>query len=62
MYYNKLEVINLANKDLKTRTPIGNSVNTTIWNNVKKYSDETGIPLSKILDKALKSFLESTKK
>jgi len=55
-------VIFLANKDLKTRTPIGNSVKTEIWIEVKEYSEETGISISKILDKALKAYLESVKK
>ena len=62
MYYNPIEVIFLANKDLKTRTPIGNSVKTEIWIEVKEYSEETGISISKILDKALKAYLESVKK
>ncbi|NFI08684.1 ribbon-helix-helix domain-containing protein [Clostridium botulinum] len=52
----------MANKDLKTRTPISNAVDTEIWNKFKKYSAETGIPLSKLLDKAIELFLKSAKK
>ena len=52
----------MANKDLKTRTPISNAVNTELLNQLKDYSKETGIPISKLLDKAISLFLESTKK
>lgn len=52
----------MANKDLKTRTPISNSVKNELWNEFKAYSEETGIPISKLLDKAIGKFLESTKK
>lgn len=52
----------MANKDLKTRTPISNAVNTEILNKLKSYSKETGIPISKLLDRSIELFLESTKK
>lgn len=52
----------MANKDLKTRTPISNAIDTEIWNELKAYSKETGIPISKLLDKAIELFLKSTKK
>jgi len=52
----------VANKDLKTRTPIANSVNTAIWTELKDYSKETDIPLSKLLDRAIKLLLESANK
>lgn len=52
----------MANKDLKTRTPIFNAVNTELLNQLKDYSKESGIPISKLLDKALSLLLESTKK
>ena len=51
----------MANKDLKTRTPISNAINTELLNQLKDYSKETGIPISKLLDKAISLFLESTK-
>lgn len=49
-------------RDLTTRTPISNAVNTEILNKLKDYSKKTGIPMSKILDKAILLFLESTEK
>ena len=52
---------NKKDRGLKTRTPLSNSVNTDILNAVKDYSKETGIPISKILDKALSLYLESVK-
>lgn len=58
----KIEVIIIANKDLKTRTPISNAVNTELLNQLKDYSKETGIPISKLLDKAIKLLLKSTNK
>lgn len=50
----------MANKDLKTRTPISNAINTELLNQLKDYSKETGIPISKLLDKAISLFLGST--
>ena len=58
----KIEVIIKANKDLKTRTPISNAVNTELLNKLKDYSKETGIPISKLLDKAIELLLKSTNK
>ncbi|WP_084481352.1 ribbon-helix-helix domain-containing protein [Peptoclostridium acidaminophilum] len=52
----------MANKDLKTRTPISNAVDTKLLAELKTYSKETGIPLSKLLDKAIQLLLESVKK
>ena len=50
----------MANKDLKTRTPISNAVNTELLNQLKDYSKETGIPISKLLDKAIELLLKPT--
>ncbi len=52
----------MANKDLKNRTPISNAVETNLWNSLKQYSKETGIPISKLLDKSIELFLKTTKK
>lgn len=52
----------MANKDLKTRTPISNAVNTKLLNQLKDYSKETEIPISKLLDKAIELLLKSTNK
>jgi len=52
----------MANKELKTRTPISNAVNTELWGKLKGYSNESGIPISKLLDKAISLFLKSVSK
>lgn len=52
----------MANKELKTRTPVSNAVDTTLWEKLKSYSQETGIPISKLLDKSITLFLKSVNK
>ena len=52
----------MANKDLKTRTPMSNAIDTKLLERLKAYSKESLIPMSKLLDKAIESLLESTKK
>ena len=52
----------MANKELKNRTPCGSAIDTKIYNDLKAYSKETGIPVSKLLDKSISLFLESIKK
>jgi len=52
----------MSNRGLKTRTAISNSIKTEIWKRLKDYSNETGIPISKLLDKSATLFLESIKK
>ena len=47
--------------DLKTRTPIGSAMDNKIFIQMKEYSKETGIPISKLLDKAMTMYLKSTK-
>ena len=39
-------------KDLKNRTPVGSAMDNKIYYEMKAYSEKTGIPISKILDKA----------
>lgn len=51
-----------ANRGLKTRTAISNAVDTKLWNELKAYSQESGVPVSKLLDRAIKLLLESVKK
>lgn len=48
--------------DLKNRTPLGTTVDNKILADLKEYSAETGVPLSKLLDKAITMLLEATKK
>jgi predicted DNA-binding protein len=49
----------MGNDALKTRTPISNAVNTETLNKLKKLSQETSIPISKLLDKAIELLLKS---
>ena len=46
-------------RGLKTRTVISNAIDTTLWEKLKDYSNETSIPLSKLLDKSIKMFLDN---
>jgi len=52
----------MINRGLKNRVAISNAVNVELWNRLKAYSEETGIPISKLLDKSIKLFLESVNK
>ena len=52
----------MANKELKTRTPCGSAIDSEIYKKLKDYSKETGIPISKLLDKSISLFLETIKK
>lgn len=45
--------------NLKNRTPVGTTLNNEIYNRLKAYSEESMIPISKILDKAIDQFLKS---
>lgn len=49
----------MINRGLKNRTAISNAVDTELWEKLKAYSAETGIPISKLLDKAIVLFLKS---
>jgi ribosomal protein L31E len=44
--------------DLKNRIRIGNSVNSKLWNGIRALSEETRIPISKLLDEALELLLK----
>jgi hypothetical protein len=59
VYYNRFDVIILGNKDLRTRTPMSNAnaIDIKLLEALKIYSNDTGIPISKLLDKALELFL-----
>jgi post-segregation antitoxin (ccd killing protein) len=49
------------NRGLKTRTTISNAVDTELLNQLKDLSKQTQIPMSKLLDNAIKLLLESYK-
>ena len=51
----------MANKDLKNRTQISNAVDTRLLLELKQLSKETGMPISKLLDKAITLLLNSYK-
>lgn len=47
------------NRGLKNRTAISTAIDKALWEQLKNYSLETSIPMSKLLDKAVLMFLES---
>ena len=49
-------------KDLKTRGPIGSAMDNELLNQLRAYSKESGVPISKWLDRAIKIYLESVRK
>ena len=51
----------MANKDLKNRTPISNTVDTTLLIKLKQLSKYMCIPIYKLLDKAITLLLNSYK-
>ena len=59
MYF---EVIILDKYGLTNRVRISNAIDKELWRELKEYSKETGIPVSKLLDKSISLFLKSTKK
>lgn len=51
-----------TNRGLKNRTAISTAIDKEIYKQLKEYSEETGIPLSKLFDKAISMYLESVRK
>lgn len=45
---------------LKNRIRVSNAIDKELWQQLKEYSKETGIPISKLLDKAIEQLLKST--
>lgn len=50
------------NRGLKNRTAISTAIENDLYRQLKQYSDETGIPISKLFDKAVAMYLDSIKK
>lgn len=50
------------NRGLKNRTAISTSIKNELYVELKSYSEESGIPISKILDKSILLYLESVKR
>ena len=48
-------------RGLKNRTPISNAVDTKLYEQLKQLSEDTMIPISKLLDKAIELVLEEYK-
>ena len=54
-------MVTLARNDLKNRTPIGSAIKTELYNSLKEYSENSKIPMSKLLDEAIEEFLKNKK-
>lgn len=52
----------MANKDLKNRHPFSNSIDNNLWLKFKELTDETKVPMSKLLDKAIELLLKESNK
>ena len=52
----------MKNRGLTKRTATSNAVETKLWEEFKQYSEETGIPISKLLDKSIRLFLKTVSK
>lgn len=50
------------NRGLKNRIAISNAVDKELYSRLKSYSEETSIPISKLLDKAIDMYLKSVGK
>lgn len=51
-----------VNRGLKNRVAISTAIDKALWEKLKRYSQATSIPMSKLLDKAVLMFLESLDK
>ena len=47
---------------LTNRIRISNAIDKELWKNLKEYSKESGVPVSRLLDKSLQMSLYSLKK
>lgn len=52
----------ISNRGLKNRTAISTSIDKELYAKLKEHSEETGIPLSKLFDKAIIAYFESIKR
>jgi hypothetical protein len=52
----------MGNPKLKNRVIPNSAVDKKLYEALKIYSKESGIPISRLLDKSIKSFLESIEK
>lgn len=49
-------------RELKNRTRFSSTLDNEVYIQLKKYADESSVPITKILDKAITMFLESASK
>lgn len=49
-------------RGLKTRKPISNAVRIDLYDGLKKISEETKVPVSKLLDEAIEDLLVKRRK
>ena len=49
-------------RGLKNRTPISNAVDTKLYEQLKQLSNDTMIPISKLLDRAIELVLKEYEK
>lgn len=50
------------NRGLTNRVAISNAIDKELYTKLKAHSEKTGIPMSKLLDKAVKMLLESVER
>ena len=48
-----------TNRGLKNRTAISTALDNDLYKRLKDYSEETGIPISRLFDKSVAMYLES---
>ena len=48
-------------RGLKTRKALSNAIKTELFNELKKLSEDTKIPMSKLLDEAVEDLLKKRK-
>ena len=51
----------MTNRGLTNRTAISTAIDKELYKKLKDYSEQTSIPISKLMDKAIAMFLESIK-
>lgn len=50
------------NRGLTNRIAISTAIDKELYNKLKAFSKETDIPISKLLDRAIRQFLENAKR
>ena len=58
MYYHRREGDFMAKPVLKTRSQISSSVDKELWQRFKDLSDQTRIPIARLLDEAMEDLLK----